>query len=298
MTTFRLAHLSDPHLPPPSRLSLRDLASKRLLSQIAWWRKGPRHSPDILAAIVADVQAQAPDHIVVTGDLTNFSTPAEFAAAQAWLQDLAPADALTVSPGNHDALAGRGGPERFALWRPWLGDEDPNLFPNVRVRGPVAVINLCSAIPTALHLAQGELGDAQLQRLEHLLEQFRRQGLYRVVLLHHPPGAAVVASRKSLRDRSRLAQVLARQGAELVLHGHAHRALVGSLPGPAAAITVLGAPSASATGLTHGAPGRWHVVEIEPVAGGWTTRVIARGLTPAGDIQELGRYGLPALRSG
>ena len=82
LSIFRIAHLSDPHLPPPAgAFGWRDLASKRLLSRIAWRRKHKEHQPDVLAALVADIKAYAPDHIAVTGDLTNFASTVEVDAA-------------------------------------------------------------------------------------------------------------------------------------------------------------------------------------------------------------------------
>src|SRR5262249_54143112 len=154
----------------------------RLLSRFAWRRKHHRHSGSVLAALVADVKTASPDHVAITGDLINFAAPEEFATARIWLEGFGdPAD-LTVSPGNHDALAAAGAPKRFSPWGPWLGD-DAGDFPHLRVRGPVALINLSSAVPTALHLAQGTLGAAQVDRAEALLRETGERGLYRVVLV-------------------------------------------------------------------------------------------------------------------
>lgn len=291
LTSFRLAHLSDPHLSPPAfRTGWRDLASKRLLSRIAWRRKRVHHRPEVLAAIVADVKARAPDHIAITGDLTNFATPEEFAAAQAWLEGFGPAGDLTVSPGNHDSLTGPANPERFAPWAAWLGDDPDEAFPKVRVRGPVALVNLCSAVPTALHLAQGRLGEAQIDRLEARLAELRAAGLYRLVMVHHPIVAGVVSGRKSLVDAEALRDVLRRTGAELVIHGHAHEAPARTTPGPDGQIPVLGVPSASAAADGHGVPARWHGIEIERTGGAFTTRIVARGFGAGGQVEELGRY--------
>ena len=293
LTSFRLAHLSDPHLPPPAyRTGWRDLASKRLLSRIAWRRKRRHHRPEVLAALVADVKAQAPDHIAITGDLTNFSTPEEFAAAQDWLGAFGSAEALTVSPGNHDSLTGRAGPERFSPWAPWLGDGPGPDFPKVRVRGPVALVNLCSAVPTAPHLAQGQLGEGQIARLRGVLEELKAAGLYRLVMIHHPVTTGVVSGRKALVDAEALRQVLRESGAELIIHGHAHEAPTRTTPGPDGPIPVLGVPSASATADGHGVAARWHSIEIEKTEAGFTTRIVARGFGAGPHIEELGRYTL------
>jgi 3',5'-cyclic AMP phosphodiesterase CpdA len=293
LSAFRLAHISDLHLTPPPGRGI-ELAPKRWLSRFAWRRKRHRHSSDALATLIADLKAQGPDHIAITGDLTNFATPRELAAARRWLEALAPADQVTVSPGNHDALAGAGGAERFAEWRPWLGDEGGLDFPQVRLRGPVGLVNLCSATPTALHLAQGVLDPGQLERLPQILRLLGGEGLFRVVLIHHPPTPGVVSHRKALRQAPELAAILRAEGAELVLHGHAHEASTSTLRGPLGPIPVLGVPPASGV-AGHGEAARWHEIEIAAETGageGWQVRVTARGLGPGGEMAELGRYRL------
>ncbi len=293
---FRLAHLSDPHLPPPAGPGARgELAAKRALSRLAWRRKRRGHDPAVLAAITADVAAQACDHVAVTGDLTNFSTLAEFAGARAWLETLGPASGVTVSPGNHDALVAQDEGRRFAGLAPWFGDAGDGDFPHVRRRGEVALVNLCSAIPTPPLFATGRLGAQQIERLADLLSELGREKRLRVVLLHHPPVDGVVSRRKALIDAAGLREVLARCGAELVLHGHGHEAAFGKTASPAGPIPVLGVPSASAT-PGHGHPAaRWHAIEISAAQ----VEVIARGLdTATGVIGEIGRYRLPAFRTG
>ena len=295
MPIYRIAHLSDPHLPPPpGAFGWKDIFTKRLLSRIAWRKKRKVHRPEVLAALVADLKAAAPDHVVISGDLTNFASSTEISAAREWLKLLGePAD-FTVSPGNHDALAGAGGHERFAIWAPWLGDKGESHFPQVRVRGPVAIFNLCSATPTAPHLATGRLGEEQLRKLDAALADPAYAGLFRLVVLHHPPHEGAVSKRKSLDDRHALREVLQRRGADLVLHGHAHEALLGALRGPdGATIPVLGVPSASARPNRHG-PARWNTIEVEPRAeGGFDVRIVARGIEAGRDrLTELGRFNL------
>lgn len=294
LSIFRLAHLSDPHLPPPDgAFGWRDLLSKRLLSRIAWRRKAREHRPEVLAAVIADLKALAPDHIAITGDLTNYASPAEYDAARLWLETLGPARTITVSPGNHDALVETKGGRPFAAWTPWLGDAGKVVFPQVRIRDGVALFNLCSAVPTAPHLATGRLGKAQLDRLDALLGDPAYRDAFRVLLIHHPPVPGAVAKRKSLEDQDALRALLARHGADLVLHGHAHEAMVSTAPGPdGALIPVLGVPSASAMGERGHPAARWHCVEIDRQAdGGVEVKVVARGPEPkTGQSRELGRY--------
>ena len=112
--TFTLAHLSDPHLPPLPAARLRDLTGKRALGYLNWTRNRHKyHRREVLDALVADMQAQRPDHIAVTGDLVNLALEAEFAPAQAWLESVGTPQQVTVVPGNHDAYV-RATRHRFA----------------------------------------------------------------------------------------------------------------------------------------------------------------------------------------
>ena len=87
MAAFTLAHLSDPHLPPLPAARLRDLAGKRAFGYLNWTRNRHKfHRRDVLDALVADMQAQVPDHIAITGDLVNVALEAEFEPSRAWLE--------------------------------------------------------------------------------------------------------------------------------------------------------------------------------------------------------------------
>jgi len=250
----------------------------------------------VLDAIAADIGALKPDHVAITGDVINFSTPEEFEAARVWLVGLGDPSGVTVSPGNHDALTAAGAPSSFAPWRPWLrddgsGDEGEG-FPYLRVRGPVALINLSSAVPTALHLAQGTLGGDQVRKAHALLRETGQAGLCRVVLVHHPVAQGVVAGRKTLTDAAALRAVLADAGAELVLHGHAHEALLTAVPGPRAPIPVLGVPAASTPGGGHGQPARWNEIGVSREGEGFRLHVTARGVTRGLTVEPLGSFTL------
>src|SRR3546814_11273770 len=65
-----------------------------------------RQRPEVLAHIAADIAREAPDHVAVTGDLTNLSLPAEFAQAHGWLSGLGAPATVSVIAGHHDWLTG------------------------------------------------------------------------------------------------------------------------------------------------------------------------------------------------
>ena len=77
------------------------------------------------------------------------------------------------------------------------------------------------------------------------LEELGRQGLFRVVLIHHPPLAGQAGWRRGLRDAKELTSLLKEKGAELVLHGHNHEQTLFELETVTGPAIVVGVPSAS-----------------------------------------------------
>lgn len=281
---YTFAHFTDPHLPLlPQDLGLRALLPGKRLSGIMSWQGNRRyiHLPEILAALVGDIHAHQPRHIVLTGDLVNISLAREFDRAAAWLRGVGPPADVSVVPGNHDCYVADEGAAGQIQWAPYMRGDAPGGvdFPYCRIRGDMAFIGVTTAVATPVFCADGEVGAAQLAALENMLQRLGRDGLMRVVMLHHPPGAAGIARRKGLRDRDALLQVLARCGAELVLHGHTHRGVLDRIPGPRGPIPVVAPSSASALG-SHGENARWHFLEVSRKDGGWQVAVTVRGLDP------------------
>lgn len=256
MNAVSIAHVSDLHLPFEPRLSPSQRLSKRQLSAWSWRRRRALHKGEILEALVKDLRAHAVDHIVVTGDVTNFSLPDEFRRAAAWLEQLAPAGAISLVPGNHDALVEVADAQGLGRWTAWT--RAAGGWPSVHHLDGLVIVGLNSALPTAPLLARGRLGPEQLARLEDILRAEGRAGRVRIVLVHHPVADGVVSWRKALADRAALRGVLARVGAELVLHGHARDSSLGSLPGAHGPIPCLCVPSSSAVPNPRDEGARWN----------------------------------------
>jgi 3',5'-cyclic AMP phosphodiesterase CpdA len=287
---FTLAHLSDLHIA--LRPQLLQLAGKRGLGYINWHRgRKYIHRRETLAAITADLNATAHDHVAVTGDLTNLSLPNEYAAARTWLEMLGPPHDVTVIPGNHDAYvsAALGGPEK--AWGDYMRGDDgapSGTFPFVRRRGLIALIALSSGLPTGPFMATGRLGDAQLSRFAQALEQ--TAGLFRVVLIHHPPESPPSRHLRRLTDGAEFRQVLAVHGADLVLHGHDHCRAIAWLDGPDKKIPAVGAPSASArTAHGHENAAGYNLFRIDAQRNGWRCEMLARERRSDGSICEVER---------
>jgi 3',5'-cyclic AMP phosphodiesterase CpdA len=250
---------------------LGELANKRVLGWLSWRRhRRHEHCAQILEALLDDLAVAAPDHVAITGDLTNVGLPEEIEAAVPWLERIGAPDRVSLVPGNHDAYAARVERERFAAWRPYLnGDDAPGAaadaddpaipFPWVKRVGGLALVGLSSAVPTLPGLATGELGAAQLARLDEVLGSLARERTGRVVLVHHPPVPAGQSKRRQLSDAAALRAVLARHGAELVIHGHTHRTSLEHVAGPHGPIPVVGVPSSSARGSRPGRRASYHL---------------------------------------
>jgi 3',5'-cyclic AMP phosphodiesterase CpdA len=290
MAAFTLAHLSDPHLPPLPAPRLRDLVGKRAFGYLNWKRNRKNvHKRDVLDALVWDMQAQAPDHIAITGDLVNLALEAEFAPSRAWLERVGTPDRVTVIPGNHDAYV-RATRHRFAeAWGNYLsGDEalaGGPAFPYLRRRGPLALVGVSTAVPTPPLMATGRLGREQLDALERMLTRLSTEQAFRVLLIHHPLRSH--SRIKRLTDSSDLLAILRRHGVELILHGHDHIHSTIWVDGPAGSIPVIGVPSASAVAHGRYPAAAYNLFSVERDGGTWRCEQTVRGFKDGTGIEEL-----------
>lgn len=284
MTSVWIAHLSDLHLPITGRLQIREIRLKRILSLLSWLTRR-RHIHQIcwLNRVMSDALSTHPDLLAITGDLTNLGALVEFQHARQWLDEHTLPPTLIV-PGNHEALVREQHSKKQALWAPWL--HPAALYPRLSglTVGNVRLIGVNTARPSLPFRATGAIGKAQLDQLAASLREARSKGLCRVVLLHHPAARNLVVRRKRLEDLQAFEAVLQREGAELVLHGHSHRATASHIAGTD--IPVISSSSAShAPGHDDSAAG-WNHIGIEQAPTGWTLTVQRRFLTPAGSICE------------
>ncbi|CAN7469712.1 metallophosphoesterase [Bradyrhizobium sp. LjRoot220] len=289
MAAYTLAHLSDPHLPPLPAARFRDLTGKRALGYLNWTRNRHKyHRREVLDVLVADMQAQQPDHIAVTGDLVNLALESEFSPAQAWLESVGAPHEVTVIPGNHDAYV-RATRHRFAgTFGDYLrGDAGPNgaTFPFLRRRGPLALIGVSSAVPTLPLMATGRLGRAQLDGLDKILAQLSPQQAFRVLLVHHPLHSD--SHVKRLTDSRQLRALLKRHGVELVLHGHDHIHSTMWVEGADRQIPAIGVPSASALAHRHYPAAAYNLFSIERDGDQWRCVQTVRGFGDDNEIRQL-----------
>ena len=289
-TAHTIAHLTDVHLEPIAGFSPRYWNLKRALGYANWLRnRRGVYQRHVLDRIVADLKAQGPDHIAVTGDLVNIGLPQEYINALAWLETLGSPQHVTVIPGNHDIYSRLPSDVGTRRWARYMVSDAEGArhgaegvdFPFVRMLGPVALIGLNSAVPTPPLIASGRLGREQLDRVAELLERLGAAGRFRLVLIHHPPLTGQAKRSRALEDAAQLEAVLARHGAELVIHGHNHHNMLAWCPAPGGPVPVVGAPSGSQAVAHKDEPlARYNLYRIEGPP--WAIELTGRGLREVG----------------
>ncbi|MDE1917509.1 MAG: metallophosphoesterase [Sphingomonadales bacterium] len=166
------------------------------------------------------VEAERPDAVICTGDLTMRGTVREFDAAERWLSSLcAP---VSVEPGNHDM------PYYWEMLRRLHRPFDRFHAARARVQRDVdvpgvAVISLSTIVPAQwrLNWSKGCVRPPALTQALQELGAARDAGL-RLVACHHPLVDADTHGSGSTRGgRAALAR-LAEAGAHGVLSGHVH----------------------------------------------------------------------------
>jgi 3',5'-cyclic AMP phosphodiesterase CpdA len=262
--SFIFAHLSDPHLTSLRNIRVRDLLNKRALGYLSWrLHRRFEYRGEVLAALVRDLHCIRPEHIIITGDLTHLGLPCEFLEVKKWLHLLGPPSQVTVIPGNHDAYIATDWAHTFVHWLEYM-----------------VSIGLSSVRPSKPFFALGSVGQIQLQKLGHILAQTGRQGLFRIVMIHHPPQPGIVTWRRRLTDSRELRLLIAQQGVEMVLHGHAHRSSMAWLKTPAGHAPAIGVPSASATSRKSGYSAQYNIYSLSQNAYGWEITIEVRGYAP------------------
>jgi len=287
--SFTIAHLSDAHLSPAPFPGLREMRLKRFMGYVNWKRgRAQLNDMAMLARLIADLRAQEPDHVAMTGDVVNIGLAAEFDRAALWMKTLGdPAD-VSFTPGNHDAYV-RDAVEGLArVFAPWTQSDSPapgaDRFPYLRIRGEIALIGLNSGVPTAPLLASGRLGRTQLAALGRILEETGDRRLARVILIHHPPLVRGPSPPlRGLDDAREFERTVARFGAEAILHGHTHKRMVHYLPSPATRregglVPVIGAPSVSAITRDPRQRAGYYLLRIDRAGPHWRVGARERGL--------------------
>lgn len=182
---------------------------------------------DLFQRCLAMVNAENPDVVVITGDVTDFGLVAEFEGVHRALEELA-APYLIV-PGNHDARH-----EGYKKFQQFFGDR---FF--VREHAGHTFVGIDSSEPD---IDEGHVGREQLRWLkEHLSSQA-------IVFLHHHlvPIPNTGRERNVLVDAGGVLEMLVTHKVPLVLSGHKHVPWVWNLNGMV--VSTAGTVSCERTG--------------------------------------------------
>lgn len=207
-----VAHLTDMHIAPPGGLAY-----------------GTVDTAGCLAACLAHLRGldPLPDAVVLTGDLVEGGTDAEYEHCRGLLSQLAmPVFAV---PGNHD--------EREAFRRAFA---DAGYLPTsgylqyVVEDYPLRIVALDTVVAGAVG---GALDDGRLEWLDARLAE--RPATPTVVMMHHPPFVTGMTYMdvQGLAEIDEFATVVARHPqVERILCGHLHRAIVARVGGTVAVV--------------------------------------------------------------
>jgi 3',5'-cyclic AMP phosphodiesterase CpdA len=246
---------------------------------------------DFLETVLA-AAARDGDHVVVTGDITNLSLESEYAEAVGLLARIAHTTEVTVVPGNHDLYiphvqrVGRFNRYLSAFCTsdlPELAQEVPaGRFPFVRLRGPLAIIGLSSAVPRPPFVSAGKLGARQLEALTRILAHPEVVCRTPVVLVHHEPTDSLRLEqlRSGLRDATALRNSLAPVARGFVLFGHLHLRKRSTLHTAAGTLEVVCASGASLDHPSDAIRAGYNVYDVNE--DGRIVSIAARVLEPDG----------------
>ena len=173
--------------------------------------------PALLDPLVQAVSAQAPDVVVVSGDLTQRARTTQFLEARAFLARL-PYPQIVV-PGNHDVPLHNVVHRLLRPLEEFQRHIEPNLSPSF-VDAEIAVLGVNTA--RSLVMKNGRVNIAQLEALR---EAFSRVGneVIKVVVTHHPFDVPPHINAGERVGRAEAAMgVFAQCGVDVLLAGHLH----------------------------------------------------------------------------
>ncbi len=205
----------------------------------------------------AAFEAQAPDVIVIAGDLTLRARKREFDEARAWLASLnAPA---LVLPGNHD-LPYWNVIQRFRhpFRRYRAAANGASLMP-VFERDSGMVLGFNTTRPWQPHLRWQE-GAARLRDIEAAKAALcaRPPGWFKAVAAHHPLARVPGFPRaEPVRRAAPTLTAFAECGVDLIMSGHIHQSFAIEAEHGGRRVLMVGAPTALSTRLRGEANGFW-----------------------------------------
>lgn len=270
-----------------------ELFSKRITGYINWHRhRKAFHQIAVLEKVMDELKGFKPDHLAITGDLVNIATHSEIARARVWLEDNCDKDHTSLVPGNHDAYVPGAFKSSTSAWRPWISgseSQSDNQFPYLKVVGPVAIIGFSTSNATLPFWATGKFTKAQAQKGQELLSKAKDDGLFRVILIHHPPYHNATHPMKKMIGIDLFQDMVSNSGAELILHGHTHLNTIHKVEYPSGSANAIGISSASQAAGDKKLVAGFNLFDIEKQTSGWNCihkRYAVQSATTAAQLIE------------
>ncbi len=223
--------------------------------------------PAVVAALERLAHAQRPDVLLLSGDITQRATAAQFEAARAFVARLQVPTVLAI-PGNHDISLFNLAARLFWPYAHFRRAFGPELEPEFEND---AVLVLALKTTRRWRHADGELSSAQIERVAQRLAG-ARPSLWRVVVVHQPIAVTRDEDRHNLLHGHNAALTRwAEAGADLIVGGHMHLPFVLAWhernPRIARPMWVVQAGTAVSNRVRADAGNSVNIIRVEAVAG-------------------------------
>jgi len=179
------------------------------------------HDTAVVAGLTAELNADPPDLVAISGDLTQYARRSEFVLARQFIDSLR--SPVLAVPGDHD-LTAFNLPERCSSpYGRWTAAIGPEIEPTW-IDGTVAVLGVNTTHRGGYHWdwSRGRISRRRMPQLQDRLAAVP-EGVVRIVVAHHPMLAAEDRPRMAVAGRAKQTlAALAQADVRMVLSGHAH----------------------------------------------------------------------------
>lgn len=240
-----IAHLSDPHLLD-HHFAQRSRSDTLRLRYLNWGR--PMNTAarcERFRAALDFAWSARPDHLVITGDLTEDGHEAQLElAAELLIESPFAPNTVTLVPGNHDIYHRRDAWTRAldGPLRPWAATSS---FHSVIDLRDITLVPVSTVTAQSWLVSYGTFGLDPLRRLVDLADRTSHRGNALVVPQHHTPVPLknlFLQHFDGLRDHAAVISLLRRSPQLSILHGHIHKPRADALdPSRSAQIFSVGA---------------------------------------------------------
>ena len=221
--------------------------------------------PEVVSALERLSTTQAPDVLLLSGDITQRATTTQFAAARAFVDRLRVPAVLAI-PGNHDIPLYNLPARLLHPYRRYTRAFGPQLEGEFESND---LLLLALNTTRWYRHKDGEISPAQIEQVARRL-QSARPGQCRVVAMHQPVAVVLKSDHTNLlHGREAAVRRWAGAGADLVIGGHIHLPFVVALrdrwPDLARPVWAVQAGTALSTRVRSGAPNSVNLIHTGSV---------------------------------